>query len=34
MDLPPIVSQEGWQRAHEALLAEEKAATRREGAER
>jgi predicted dithiol-disulfide oxidoreductase (DUF899 family) len=28
MDLPPIVTKEEWQRAHEALLAKEKAATR------
>jgi predicted dithiol-disulfide oxidoreductase (DUF899 family) len=28
MQLPPIVSKEEWQRAHEALLAKEKEATR------
>ena len=28
MELPPIVSKEEWQRAHEALLAKEKEATR------
>ena len=28
MELPPIVSAEEWQQAHEALLAKEKAATR------
>ena len=28
MELPPIVTKEEWQRAHEALLAKEKAATR------
>ena len=28
MELPPIVSDEEWQRSHEALLAKEKAATR------
>jgi predicted dithiol-disulfide oxidoreductase (DUF899 family) len=28
MELPPIVNQEEWQQAHEALLAKEKAATR------
>ena len=28
MELPPIVSPEAWQQAHEALLAKEKAATR------
>jgi predicted dithiol-disulfide oxidoreductase (DUF899 family) len=28
MELPPIVSEEGWQRSHESLLAKEKEATR------